>query len=99
MTHPQSKPRRAKRVIRLNRLPDYLGNKPTMNDELVRLGLLHPFSLSPGGRSKCVTEDEVVDLQEAAIEAGSLEALVAQARAKQSKPHTTERNQHIEAAE
>jgi hypothetical protein len=85
MTSPQPKPRRARRVIRLNRLPDYLGNKQTMNDTLVQLGLLHPFSMSPGGRSKVVTEDEVADLQEAAIEAGSLEALVAKARAEQGK--------------
>jgi len=84
MTAPQSKPRRAQRVIRLNRLPEYLGNKQTMNDELVRLGLLHPFSLSPGGRSKCVTEDEVIALQEAAMKAGSLDALVARAKREQA---------------
>ncbi len=76
MTAPQAKPRRAQRVIRLNQLPQYLGNKQTQNDELVRLGLLHPFSLSPGGRSKVVTEDEVLALQDAAKKAGSIEALV-----------------------
>jgi hypothetical protein len=92
MTSPQPKPRRAQRVIRLNQLPHFLGNKQTNNDELVRLGLLHPFSLSPGGRSKCVTEDEIIMLQEAAMAAGSLGALVAKARAKQS-------SNHVEAAE
>lgn len=91
MTFPKPKLRRAQRVIRLNQLPQYLGNRQTMNDELVRLGLLHPFSLSPGGRSKVVTEDEVIGLQKAAMEAGNLDALVARARAK--------RDQHIEAAE
>jgi hypothetical protein len=85
MTSPQPKPRRAARVIRLNQLPHYLGNKQTNNDELVRLGLLHPFSLSPGGRSKVVTEDEVIELQEIAKEAGSLEALVVKARAKRDQ--------------
>jgi hypothetical protein len=84
MILPHPKPRRAKRVIRLHKLPDYLGNKQTMNDVLIDLGLLHPFSMSPGGRSQVVTEDEVIELQEAAMEAGSLEALVAKARAKQS---------------
>jgi hypothetical protein len=95
MTLPQAKPRRAKRVIRLNQLPHFLGNRQTMNDELVRLGLLHPYSMSPGGRSKVVDEDEVIDLQEAAKEAGSLEALVTKARAKRDAAE----HQHNEAAE
>jgi hypothetical protein len=81
MTAPQPKPRRARRVIRKNKLPDYLGNQPTQIEELVRLGLLKLISLSPGGRSKCAFEDNVIELQEAAEQAGSLEALVAQARA------------------
>jgi hypothetical protein len=84
MTEPQKKPRRAQRVIRLNRLPDYLGNKETQNAELVRLGLLKTFSLSPGGRSKVVTEDNVIELQEAAIEAGSLEALIEKTKRQRS---------------
>lgn len=80
MTAPQKKPKRALRVIRLNRLSDFLGNKQTQNEELVRLGLLRTFSLSPGGRSKCVTEANVIELQEAALAAGSLEALIARAK-------------------
>jgi hypothetical protein len=80
MTLPQKKPKSAKPVIRLNHLPRFLGNKETQNAELVRLGLLHPFSLSPGGRSKVVYEDEVIELQEAAEKAGSLEALIANAK-------------------
>ena len=44
MTEPQRKPRRAQRVVRLNKLPEYTGNKQTNNDELIRLGLLRPFS-------------------------------------------------------
>jgi hypothetical protein len=85
MTAPQKQAKRAKRVIRLNQLPHYLGNKETQNAELVRLGLLQPFSLSPGGRSKVVTEDEVVGLQEAAEKAGSLEALIDEAKQKRDK--------------
>ncbi len=80
MSDPQAKPRRAQRVIRLHQLTDYLGNKTTQNEELIRLGLLHPFSLSPGGRSKVVTEDEVIELQEHAMAAGSLDALIAKAK-------------------
>jgi hypothetical protein len=84
MTQSQPKLRRARRVVRLNQLHHYTGNKQTQNDELIRLGLLRTYSLSPGGRSKVVDEDEVIALQEAAKEAGSLEALVAKAKAKQS---------------
>ena len=82
MTEPQRKPRRAQRVVRLNKLPDYTGNKQTINDELIRLGLLRPFSLSVGGRSKVVTEDNILELQEAAQAAGSIEALINQAKLK-----------------
>ena len=82
MTLPQQKPRRARRVIRLNQLPAFLGNKQTQNEELDSLGLLHPFSLSPGGRSKVVFEDEVVVLQKQGKAAGSLEALINQAKLK-----------------
>ena len=82
MTLPQAKLRRANRVVRLNQLHLYTGNKQTQNDELVRLGLLHTYSLSPGGRSKVVDEDEVIALQEAAKQAGSLDALIAKVKAK-----------------
>jgi hypothetical protein len=81
MTQSQKKPRRASRVIRLHKLGEYTGNQQTQNDELVRLGLLHPFSLSPGGRSKVVDEEEIIALQDAAKDAGSLEALIAKVRA------------------
>jgi hypothetical protein len=81
MTQPQEKVRRASRVIRLHMLEKFTGNRQTQNDELVRLGLLHPYSLSPGGRSKVVDEDEVIELQVAAKKAGSLEALIARVRA------------------
>jgi hypothetical protein len=84
MTLPQPKPRRAKRVIRVGRLGDYTGNKPTQSAALVKqlteLGLLHPYSMSPGGRAKIIDEDEIIALQEAAREAGSLEALIAKVR-------------------
>ena len=80
MTAPQEKPKRAQRVIRLNRLTEFLGNKQTQNEELVRLGLLRTFSLSPGGRSKCVAEADVIRLQEEAMRVGSLETLIARAK-------------------
>ncbi len=85
MTAPQLKPRRARRVVRLNQLHLYTGNKTTQNDELVRLGLLHTYSLSPGGRSKVVDEDELIALQEAAKAAGSIAALIAAARKAKSE--------------
>jgi len=81
MTQPPEKVRRPSRVIRLHRLGEFTGNRQTQNDELVRLGLLHPYSLSPGGRSKVVDENEVIELQDAAKRAGSLEALIARVRA------------------
>ena len=81
MTLPKKKLRRMRRVIRIHKLKDYLGNQQTQNEELIRLGLLRTFSLSPGGRSKCVFEDELIALQEEAEATGSLEALIAKARA------------------
>ena len=67
---------RAKRVIRLHELPAFLGVKRSQIAEAVRAGLLHPFTVIPGGRSKCVTEDEVAALQQQAMtEATKGEAL------------------------
>ena len=67
---------RAKRVIRLHELPAFLGVKRSQISEAIRTGLLHPFTVIPGGRSKCVTEDEVAALQQQAIaEATKAEAL------------------------
>jgi hypothetical protein len=86
MTLPKPKARGARRVIRLNRLSEFTGNKPTQNHLLIQLltelGLLHPYSLSPGGRAKIVEEDEIIELQDAAREAGGLAALIAKVRAK-----------------
>ena len=67
---------RAKRVIRLHELPAFLGVKRSQISEAIRTGVLHPFTVIPGGRSKCVTEDEVAALQQQAIaEATKAEAL------------------------
>jgi hypothetical protein len=54
---------RPQRVIRLHALPAYLGVTRTAIDLMVRRGQLHPFSCT-GMRSKVVTEDEVLALQE-----------------------------------
>jgi predicted DNA-binding transcriptional regulator AlpA len=56
---------RASRVIRLHDLPAYLGVQRSQIDVLIKEGKLHPFSIT-GRRAKCVTEDEIVRLQEAA---------------------------------
>jgi predicted DNA-binding transcriptional regulator AlpA len=58
---------RAERVIRLHELPAFLGVKRSQINEAIRAGLLHPISVIPGGRSKCVTESEVIALQQQAI--------------------------------
>ena len=57
--------KRAQRVIRLHKLPAYLGVERSVIDDLVKRGLLHPFSIT-GKRAKVVTEDEVAELQEQA---------------------------------
>jgi predicted DNA-binding transcriptional regulator AlpA len=58
---------RAERVIRLHELPAFLGVKRSQINGAIRAGLLHPISVIPGGRSKCVTESEVIALQQRAI--------------------------------
>lgn len=72
--------RRAQRVFRLFKLPDYFGCQQTTIDEMVRIGLLRPVSMTPGGRSKVVTEDNVIEIQEAALETGNIETLIARAK-------------------
>jgi hypothetical protein len=57
---------RAQRVIRLHKLPDFLGIQRSQIDALVKAGKLHPFSIT-GSRAKCVSEDEVIELQEKAL--------------------------------
>ena len=47
---------------------------------MVRIGLLRPVSMTPGGRSKVVTEDNVIEIQEAALETGNIETLIARAK-------------------
>jgi hypothetical protein len=84
MSKLQKKERRAQRVVRLYKLPDYLGTKQTQNDKLIELGLLRPFSLSPGGRAKVVTEANIAELQEAAQEAGNIDALIRKQQAKRA---------------
>jgi hypothetical protein len=78
--------RRAQRVIRKHRLPDYLGAKETTLNVLRDLGLLRLFSMTPGGRAQVATEDNIIELQEAAKEAGSLEALIAKLQQERSEP-------------
>ena len=57
---------RARRVIRLSQLPQYLGVQRSAIEELIKRGVLRPFNLTVGGRSKVVFEDEIAALQEQA---------------------------------
>ena len=57
----------AMRVIRLHELPTFLGVRRSQISEAIRAGLLHPFTVIPGGRSKVVTEAEVIALQQQAM--------------------------------
>jgi len=59
--------RRAHKVIRLHKLPEYLGVERSQIQKLIEQGKLRPFSLGPGGRSKVVTEDEVANYQAEAL--------------------------------
>src|SRR5262245_27908739 len=58
---PPTKPTRPQRVIRLAKLPQYLGVERSIIQRMIAEGRLHPFNLS-GGRSKVVTEQEVIEL-------------------------------------
>jgi len=46
----------AMRVIRLHELPTFLGVRRSQISEAIRAGLLHPFTVIPGGRSKVMAE-------------------------------------------
>jgi hypothetical protein len=72
------------RVIRLHELPTFLGVRRSQISEAIRAGLLHPFTVIPGGRSKVVTEAEVIALQQRAEAAAAAEA--AKAAATKSVP-------------
>ena len=89
MTLPKPKARRAARVIRINQLGNYTGNRPTQDYHLVKeltgLGLFHPYSLSPGGRAKVIEEDEILYVQDLAKKVGSIEALIAKLTAERNK--------------
>jgi len=65
--------KRARRVIRLHQLHEFLGIRRTAVDRMVKAGLLHPVSLT-GQRSRVVFEDEVRALQDAAVEKAKREA-------------------------
>jgi hypothetical protein len=65
--------KRARRVIRLAELPQYLGVQRSAIQHMVDAGLLHPFSIT-GRRAKVVTEDEVAELQERAKAKAEAEA-------------------------
>jgi predicted DNA-binding transcriptional regulator AlpA len=65
---------RAQHVIRLHRLPDYLGVSRSMIQDMIDRGLLHPFNLTGRGRSKVVLESEVAQLQADALAKAKVEA-------------------------
>jgi predicted DNA-binding transcriptional regulator AlpA len=66
---------RPQRVIRLHALPAYLGVTRSAIDLMVKRGQLHPFSIT-GRRAKVVSEDEILQLQEAAKAKAKAEAIV-----------------------
>jgi len=57
--------KRARRVIRRIKLPQFLGVSKSTIDEMVEKGLLKPFCpTGPDGRAQVCFEDEVAELQE-----------------------------------
>jgi hypothetical protein len=58
--------KRPQRVIRVHKLPDYLGVKRTAVDQMIKAGKLHPFSPT-GERALVVTEEEVAEVQAKAM--------------------------------
>jgi len=74
-------PPTAMRVIRLHELPTFLGVRRSQISEAIRAGLLHPFTVIPGGRSKVVTEAEVIALQQRAMAEAAAAAEAAKATA------------------
>jgi len=91
---------RAERVIRLHELPAFLGVKRSQINEAIRAGLLHPFTVIPGGRSKCVTEAEVVALQQRAIAEAAAQAAAPKPAPVEAAPATAltrKRKREVEA--
>ena len=76
----------AMRVIRLHELPTFLGVRRSQISEAIRAGLLHPFTVIPGGRSKVVTEAEVIALQQRAMAEATAAAEAAKATAAKHAP-------------
>jgi hypothetical protein len=58
--------KRTRRVIRVSKLPSFLGVQRSVIDDLVKRGIIHTFNLTGGGRSKVCFEDEIAELQERA---------------------------------
>jgi len=57
--------KRARRVIRRSKLPQYLGVQRSTIDEMIEKDLLHPFCpTGEDGRAQVVFEDEIAELQE-----------------------------------
>jgi predicted DNA-binding transcriptional regulator AlpA len=62
--------KRARRVIRRNKLPQYLGVERSTIDEMIAKGWLHPFCpTGEDGRAQVVFEDEVAELQDKMVRA------------------------------
>jgi hypothetical protein len=62
---------RARKVLRLHQLPNFLGLQRSQINELVKVGLLHPFKPYPSARAQVVLEDEIVELQKTGMEAAA----------------------------
>ena len=82
---------RARPVIRLHRVQDFLGLKHSQIGELVEMGLLHPFKPYPGARAQVVFEDEVAALQASGVEAARAAAEATKASPTEPDPQAQER--------
>jgi hypothetical protein len=68
---------RARKVLRLHRLPNFLGLQRSQINELVKAGLLHPFKPYPSARAQVVLEDEIIGLQKTGMEVAAKATTVA----------------------
>jgi hypothetical protein len=69
---------RARKVLRLHQLPNFLGLQRSQINELVKVGLLHPFKPYPSARAQVVLEDEIIELQKTGMAAAKATAVAAE---------------------
>ena len=78
---------RAHKVLRLHRLPNFLGLQRSQINELVKAGLLHPFKPYPSARAQVVLEDEIIGLQKTGMEVAAKATTVAAEPASLANKH------------